>query len=62
MKAEAELKNHLIKNDQWNKMHKVVDGYAKYNSNWNGHHDKMKYRSLFKVESVSVLEMESDNN
>jgi hypothetical protein len=58
MKAEAELKNHLIKNDQWNKMHKVVDGYAKYNSNWNGH-DKMKYRSLFKTESVSKIGIEN---
>lgn len=61
MKAEDELKNYLIKNDLWNKMRKVVDGYAKYNSNWKKE-DKMKYRNLFKKEPVSALEMEINNH
>lgn len=60
IKAENELKNYLIKNDLWNKMYKIVDGYAKYNSNWKKE-DKMKYRSLFKTESISRLEMEIKN-
>ena len=58
MKAEAELRNHLERNDLLNKMYKVVDGYANYNSNWKGQ-DKMKYRSLFKTESVSKRGIES---
>lgn len=61
IKAEAELENHLLKNNLLNKMYKVVDGYAKYNSNWKMQ-DKMKYRSLFKTEAVSMLEIENNNN
>ncbi|MBL0330111.1 MAG: hypothetical protein IPP64_12005 [Bacteroidetes bacterium] len=60
MKAEQEYENYLIKNNLRNKMYKILDGYAKYNSNWKKQ-DKMKYKSLFKTESVSKIEMEIKN-
>ncbi len=62
IKEEMEIKNHLIKNNLYSKMQKIVHGYVNYRSDWKGH-EKMKYRSLFKTESVSkLLEMELEKN
>ena len=52
IKEEHEIKNHLLKNNLISKMYKITDGHVSNYSNWKGH-EKMKYKSLFKTESVS---------
>lgn len=62
IKEECEIENHLKKNNLNYKMWKIMNGYSNCYSGWKKD-EKMKYKSLFKIESVSkLLGIEKNNN
>lgn len=62
IKKECEIENHLKKNNLHHKMWKIMNGYSNCISGWKKD-EKMKYKSLFKIESVSkLLGIENNNN
>lgn len=59
---EQEIKNHLVNNNLWVKMCKLIDGYYSNKRDRWKRVDKIKYRNLFKTESLSkLLERENEH-
>lgn len=52
IQEEQKIENYLERNGLNYKMWKIISGHVNNNSDWKGH-EKMKYKSLFKTESVS---------
>ena len=52
IQEEQKIENYLERNGLNHKMWKIISGHVNYNSDLKGH-EKMKYKSLFKTESVS---------